>query len=104
MRAGPIFTQVAVDANELDYDACPVLMNLKDGGLLTLDAGLCTLKRKERGGHHVYKLDIERNSASEFEGSGVHGTIVRAIAIAWFSRTQFLQAASRLGSSASSLT
>ena len=104
LRASPIFTQVAVDTNELDYDVCPVLMNMKDGGLLTLDASLVRLKRKEHGGHHVYKLDLERKSELEFEGSGVHATIVRAVAIGWFSRTQFLQAASRLGSPASPLT
>ena len=102
MRATPICTQIAVDANEFDYDVCPVLMNMKDGGLMTLDASRIRLKRQARGGHHVYKLDIERASENEFEGSGVHGTIVRAVAIAWFSRTQFLQAVSRLGSPVSS--
>ena len=100
LRAMQFFTRVAVDTNEFDYDVCPVLMSMQDGGLLTLDASGVRLKRQARGGHHVYKLDIERASESEFEGSGVHGTIVRAVAIAWFSRTQFLQAATRLGSPA----
>ena len=99
-RARSLVVQVAIDTNEFDYDACPVLMNMNDGGLMTLDASLFPLKRKERGGHHVYHLSIERSSDEEIDNSGIHGTIVRADAIAWMSRTQFRAVANRLGSPA----
>ena len=95
-----LLLQVAIDTNDFDYDTCPVLMNMNDGGLMTLDASLFPLKRKERGGHHVYHLSIERSSDEEIDNSGIHGTIVRADAIAWMSRTQFLAVANRLGSPA----
>ena len=95
-----LLLQVAIDTNDFDYDTCPVLMNMKDGGLMTLDASLFPLKRKERGGHHVYHLSIERSSDEEIDNSGIHGTIVRADAIAWMSPTQFRAVANRLGSPA----
>ena len=98
-----LLLQVAIDTNDFDYDTCPVLMNMNDGGLMTLDASLFPLKRKERGGHHVYHLSIERSSDEEIDNSGIHGTIVRADAIAWMTRTQFLAAATRLGSPAVSI-
>jgi hypothetical protein len=102
-RAVPFVTRSAADLNIMDFENHPVLMDFADGGLMTLDASLCPLKRKERGGHHVYQLDIQMCSQDETGRTGIHGTIVSAIPTAWLTRRQFLQAASRLGSSAEEL-